>query len=615
MRHRDESAIAAWLRKRGKAKRPSLNRRVRCDLALCFSLIDEDHSGAIDTEELRIAFAALGVEMTHEQCVSEVARVDRDGSGTVEFPEFVTLVSSLDSAQGCGNRLRSAFLAVDDLNYPHALLDGFGVGPSGEGMNTALATIRTKHKQSMKDTMNRKSQRDDARTKQKAVPELGPLSFASWSENARRSQKINLATHFEVGNTSSDSKDVDPHNPPKMPFTLTSIQFKRRTTMARVYDVERRVRMLTRDDEKKTKLANLEAGRKKKELAEQRRTGTFIGTGMTDSHTVNSDTLTTDTEPDAHSASSVDTHPIQPIPTPATPKDVLADARLAAFELKSREASEREVAKVEKKSAKFLRYDGNKDFSKADFKDIAAYLIKLKRETRRFSMAFEDGAARTTLDEKGFPFAKAKGVGGEGRGEEWSTSKNERSARYENSGATLLESELVPATKLDSGPLGVSLLEEASGDAEGVLGDTAEGRDVSRGEDAWMGNHDESRSLVLPIDSKVQTTSRRKAGKKKDSVRAPARAAAMRSAIARGFFYETKTKELKPFVTVFTGGPAGNEKSAAAAANDALGSKQPDWSYVDSCRSRDVGAIARHAVRAAAQGRERRGGGRNSERL
>ena len=78
MRFRDESSTANWLRKRGKAKRPALSRESRSDLALCFSMIDEDDNGAIDADELRVAFAALGVDATHAQCVAEIARVDRD---------------------------------------------------------------------------------------------------------------------------------------------------------------------------------------------------------------------------------------------------------------------------------------------------------------------------------------------------------------------------------------------------------------------------------------------------------------------------------------------------------------------------------------------------------
>ena len=100
MRFRDASSTASWLRKRGKAKGPALSQQSRSELALCFSMIDEDDNGAIDADELRVAFAALGVDATRSQCVAEIARVDRDRSGTIQLPEFVTLVTSLDASSG-----------------------------------------------------------------------------------------------------------------------------------------------------------------------------------------------------------------------------------------------------------------------------------------------------------------------------------------------------------------------------------------------------------------------------------------------------------------------------------------------------------------------------------
>ena len=58
----DPGSISSWLRKHGKAARPELTRTQRAELAECFSLIDEDESGAIDTRELEEAFKVLGVK-------------------------------------------------------------------------------------------------------------------------------------------------------------------------------------------------------------------------------------------------------------------------------------------------------------------------------------------------------------------------------------------------------------------------------------------------------------------------------------------------------------------------------------------------------------------------
>ena len=154
MRFRDASSTASWLRKRGKAKGPALSRQSRSELALCFSMIDEDDNGAIDADELRVAFAALGVDATRAQCVAEIARVDRDRSGTIQLPEFVTLVTSLDASSGRDGAIsrtprrveavRRLTAGADADTDARVVLAEAGVGPDGQGMERALADARAR---------------------------------------------------------------------------------------------------------------------------------------------------------------------------------------------------------------------------------------------------------------------------------------------------------------------------------------------------------------------------------------------------------------------------------------------------------------------------------------
>ena len=192
MRFRDESSTANWLRKRGKAKRPALSRESRSDLALCFSMIDEDDNGAIDADELRVAFAALGVDATHAQCVAEIARVDRDRSGTIQFPEFVTLVTSLGAASGRdGAKSRTSgrdeamrrLTAGSDADADaRVVLAEAGVGPDGQGMERALAEARAR----VAATRTEPDPSRDAATSSDVVPAVAP----------RRSGKLGLYSHF-----------------------------------------------------------------------------------------------------------------------------------------------------------------------------------------------------------------------------------------------------------------------------------------------------------------------------------------------------------------------------------------------------------------------------------
>ena len=65
---RDPQAVASWLRRHGKAKRAYISRDERADLAACFTMLDEDGSGAIDARGLLEAFLLLGIPATLEQC-------------------------------------------------------------------------------------------------------------------------------------------------------------------------------------------------------------------------------------------------------------------------------------------------------------------------------------------------------------------------------------------------------------------------------------------------------------------------------------------------------------------------------------------------------------------
>lgn len=60
-----------------------------------FSAADLDKSGAIDLNELANAFAASGLPMAPENLIAIGRRYDADGSGTLEFDEFLQLMIEL----------------------------------------------------------------------------------------------------------------------------------------------------------------------------------------------------------------------------------------------------------------------------------------------------------------------------------------------------------------------------------------------------------------------------------------------------------------------------------------------------------------------------------------
>merc|ERR1711908_200764 len=58
-----------------------------------FNLFDTDHSGSIDYRELKAAMRALGFEVKKEELRKMITDIDADGSGHIEFPEFLEMMT------------------------------------------------------------------------------------------------------------------------------------------------------------------------------------------------------------------------------------------------------------------------------------------------------------------------------------------------------------------------------------------------------------------------------------------------------------------------------------------------------------------------------------------
>merc|ERR1712100_878441 len=58
-----------------------------------FSLFDADASGMIDIRELMAAMRAHGFEVKNEELKKMVADIDNDGNGTIEFTEFLQMMT------------------------------------------------------------------------------------------------------------------------------------------------------------------------------------------------------------------------------------------------------------------------------------------------------------------------------------------------------------------------------------------------------------------------------------------------------------------------------------------------------------------------------------------
>lgn len=78
-----------------------------------FALFDKDGDGSISVDELGIVMRSLGRDMTREELLSLIAEVDEDGSGEIEFPEFIRLISAKMKNVDSVEEMREAFLVFD----------------------------------------------------------------------------------------------------------------------------------------------------------------------------------------------------------------------------------------------------------------------------------------------------------------------------------------------------------------------------------------------------------------------------------------------------------------------------------------------------------------------
>ncbi|XP_039831428.1 probable calcium-binding protein CML8 isoform X2 [Panicum virgatum] len=106
-----------------KVRRKKLTAQKRKEIKEAFDLFDIDGSGTIDARELNVAMRALGFEMTPEQINQMIAEVDKDGSGTIDFDEFVHMMTDKMGERDARDELYKAFRIIDkdgqDLRHRH----------------------------------------------------------------------------------------------------------------------------------------------------------------------------------------------------------------------------------------------------------------------------------------------------------------------------------------------------------------------------------------------------------------------------------------------------------------------------------------------------------------
>merc|ERR1711968_162617 len=79
-----------------------------------FSLFDSDASGMIDIRELKAAMRALGFEVKNEELKKMVTDIDNDGNGTIEFAEFLMMMTAKMGEKDTREDIEKVFKLFDD---------------------------------------------------------------------------------------------------------------------------------------------------------------------------------------------------------------------------------------------------------------------------------------------------------------------------------------------------------------------------------------------------------------------------------------------------------------------------------------------------------------------
>ena len=74
-----------------------------------FDLFDTDHSGTIDTDELKQALGNLGIDAKNQTLQNMMNEIDKNQSGTIDLDEFIEMMTAKMSDKDTPEDLRKVF--------------------------------------------------------------------------------------------------------------------------------------------------------------------------------------------------------------------------------------------------------------------------------------------------------------------------------------------------------------------------------------------------------------------------------------------------------------------------------------------------------------------------
>uniref|UniRef100_A0A8C6WGM3 Centrin 4 n=1 Tax=Neogobius melanostomus TaxID=47308 RepID=A0A8C6WGM3_9GOBI len=87
---------------------------IKQEIKEAFDLFDTDGTGVIDVKELKVAMRALGFEPKKEEIKKMIADIDKEGSGTIDFDDFLNMMTVKMSEKDSKEEILKAFRLFDD---------------------------------------------------------------------------------------------------------------------------------------------------------------------------------------------------------------------------------------------------------------------------------------------------------------------------------------------------------------------------------------------------------------------------------------------------------------------------------------------------------------------
>ena len=95
-------------------KYPGLSSEEVEEIREAFNLFDTDGSGTIDPKELKAAMQSLGFEAKNQIIYQMISDIDKDGSGEIDFDEFLDLMTARMSNTDSKEDIQKVFNLFDD---------------------------------------------------------------------------------------------------------------------------------------------------------------------------------------------------------------------------------------------------------------------------------------------------------------------------------------------------------------------------------------------------------------------------------------------------------------------------------------------------------------------